>query len=137
MGPINPFEAAVFLAVCTQGIAILTGVGDSSSVKGALAPTWAAIWATLYAVGGAFAFAGYVWVWDRWTGVEIKRVGLVAVGFGGLIYSLAAACMGTQGVPTAIIHISIAIACGIRVLQIRSRLNAARRVLGGRGESGP
>ncbi len=73
---------------------------------------------------------------NPFTGVEIKRVGLVALFFGGAIYALAAFELGRRGVPTAILHGGIAGAAMTRLVQVTRKLRAARRHFGGSGESG-
>lgn len=134
-GPINAFEAWTLLGVSALGISILTGVGDSASLDSSLSPMLVCAWSALYACGGAIAFAGLVWR-EPWTGVEVKRVGLVALFFGGLIYSLAAFGLGTRGVPTGLLHLFLAAAALSRIIQVTRKLSAARRILGGTDESG-
>lgn len=131
MGPINPFEAAFLGAAFLAGSSVLLGIGDSAAVQQALQPHMVVFWAALLATGGAVSIAGLMWPGSRWTGVEVKRVGLITVGVGSLTYGLSAAFLGDRGVPTAIFHLSLATACAIRVWQVTRRLGEARSHLGG------
>lgn len=126
-GPINPFELYL-LAVCAiQGVAVLLRVVRPASIETALSPPAGlrVMWAILLIVGGVAGTAGLLWA-DPFTGVEIKRIGLIAAGFGTLAYGAALIAFGPQGWFAAGFNLAFAAACAVRTIQVTSRLTAAR-----------
>lgn len=129
MGPVHPFESWILAASALQGIFVLTGLAQPPSVARQLPPDLQTVWAILLALGGVAALAGLFWPGDPWTAVEVKRAGLVSVGFGALIYAVSAAFLGERGLTLAVIHGAIAVACFVRVGQVTKRLLLARAQL--------
>lgn len=126
-GPINPFELYL-LAVCAiQGIAVLARIARPTSIETALTPPAGLriIWAALLIVGGVAGVAGLLWT-DPFTGIEVKRIGLIAAGFGTLAYGVALLAFGPQGWFAAAFNLAFTIACITRTIQVTRRLTAAR-----------
>jgi hypothetical protein len=132
-GPINPFELAAVVAGIAQGLLVIVGAADPRSVTEALPELLLYVWAALLAAGGGATLAGLTWLGDPFTGVEIKRVGLVAIGFGALVYGSAALLLGSVGLTVAIYNLLLAAACFARLVQVSRRLAQAREHLTNRG----
>lgn len=129
IGPPNPFEAYLLIACLIQGLAVLTRQAKPTSIEGALSPFLLLLWAALLTLGGVLALAGLFWPGDPFTGVEVKRVGLVAVGFGTLAYGVALTTLGAPGIVVALSNLGFAAACAVRCWQIGRRLRELRRRL--------
>lgn len=123
---INPFEAYLLLAAEIQGVTVLLGLAQPGSVRQALPALAVYAWAAILAFGGGAALVGLFWPGDPFTGVEIKRVGLVACGGGSLVYALSAAILGPPGLAVAIYNALFAFACIVRARQVSNRLALAR-----------
>jgi hypothetical protein len=126
-GDANPFEAYL-LAVCAlQGWSVLAGTATPTSLSHALTPTLRLVWATLLLIGGILSVVGLYWPRNPITGVEIKRVGLVAAGTASLTYGLALVFIGPAGYVAASLSLSFALACVTRVVQVTRRIRGTRR----------
>lgn len=127
----NPFEAYLLAAASTQGVLVALGVAHSAALDATLgaAPWLRWTWAALMALGGCAAILGLYWPADPFTGVEIKRVGLVATGFGALIYAFAVWSLGRSGVITGLSSAAFAAACFVRTWQVTQLLRRAEAVV--------
>lgn len=125
-GPVNPFELYL-LAVCAlQGWAVLTHVAQPPSLQLALPPTLRLVWGALLLIGGVFSVSGLYW-WDPFTGIEVKRVGLISAAAGTLAYAVAViSYAGSMGFLGAAYNVFFAAACIVRVRQVTRALKAAR-----------
>lgn len=126
VGDRNPFEAFLLTGALLQGAAVLVGAASPTSIDQALPPTMQIIWAILLLGGGGLALIGLGWLGDPFSAIEIKRVGLVCAGFGGLVYGMAAAAFGAPGLAVGIYNICFAAACFWRLIQITIRLRGIR-----------
>jgi hypothetical protein len=61
------------------------------------------------------------------TGVEIKRVGLVATGLASLAYGVALLLLGPVGLNVALANFAFSTACFTRTVQVTRRIRGARR----------
>jgi hypothetical protein len=128
-GDPNPFEAWLFAACTMQGIALLVGWAEPTSIQQALPPLFRTIWAGMLALGGAAVVIGLYWPGDPFTGVEIKRPGLAACAAATLAYSVALLPYGAAGLMVALFNASFAVACVVRVRQIARLMREARAQL--------
>jgi hypothetical protein len=128
-GDPNPFEAWLFAACAVQGVALLVGWADPTSIQQALPPLFRTVWAVMLALGGTAVIVGLYWPWDPFTGVEIKRPGLVACAAATLAYSIALLPYGAAGLMVSVFNASFAVACIVRVRQIARRMHQAREQL--------
>jgi hypothetical protein len=125
-GEANPFEVCMLLACTVSGTSVLVGIAQPRSVSDALTPVLLKVWAVLMAAGGLSSLMGLFWPGDPFTGVEVKRVGLIAVGSGCLIYGCAATLLGSAGFAVATVNLLLAAACLYRTFQVSKRLRLAR-----------
>jgi hypothetical protein len=124
-GPANPFEVYLLGACIVQGYAVLTRVAQPHSLQDLLPPWLRLMWGALLLIGGVLSVGGLYWI-DPLTGIEVKRVGLVAAGGGTLAYGIALLAFGPQGFVAAATCIAFSIACVVRVRQVTRALNQAR-----------
>lgn len=125
-GPVNPFELYL-LAVCAlQGWVVLTNIANPPSVQAVLPPILRILWGSLLLIGGVFSVSGLYW-WHPFTGIEIKRVGLVAAAGGTLTYGIALIFLGPIGYVGAAYNLFFCTACIVRVGQVSRALTHARR----------
>jgi hypothetical protein len=124
----NPFETYMLLAAVVQGCAVASGYARSPSIEIALdgRPILRWVWAALLAAGGMIALAGLYWRGDPFNGVEIKRAGLIMVGFGAVIYGAAALLVGPTGTVAGLSAVGFAVACFDRAWQVTDLLRRAR-----------
>jgi hypothetical protein len=125
LGVPNPFETYLLGACVIQGYAVLSRIAQPQSVQALLPPWLRILWAVLLLIGGALAVSGLYWR-DPLTGIEIKRVGLVAAGGGTCAYGVALMFFGPQGLVAAMTCLAFAVACMVRVRQATKALNRAR-----------
>lgn len=117
----------MFAIALLQGLLVLTGAARPTSMIEALPPLIRYTWATLLCMGGAVALAGLYWPLDPFTGVEVKRVGMIAAGFGTLAYGVALLlAYGSTGLLAAGSNLAFTAACLTRVVQVSRGLPAAR-----------
>lgn len=124
-GPVNPFEVWLLTACVIQGLVVLTHTARPPSVQALLPPWLRLLWGVLLLVGGVLSVAGLYWP-DPFTGIEIKRVGLVLAAAGVLAYGVALLAVGPNGYLAAATNIAFAFACAVRVYQVSQALTAAR-----------
>lgn len=124
-GPANPFETLVLAACATSGWAVLSHTAQPTSLQALLPPWLRVAWGILLLVGGLLTVFGLYWR-DHWTGIEIKRVGLVAAATATLAYGTALLTIGPVGFVAAAGNLATGIACIIRVWQVTNALKAAR-----------
>jgi hypothetical protein len=124
-GPANPFETLVLAACATSGWAVLSHTAQPTSLQALLPPWLRVAWGALLLVGGLLTVFGLYWP-DHFTGIEIKRVGLVAAAAATLAYGTALLTIGPVGFVAATGNIATGIACIVRVVQVSRALTAAR-----------
>lgn len=125
-GPANPFEAGL-LVVCTiQGLWVLIGLAQPSSIQLSLGPGLRFVWALLLFVGGGASILGLWWPYDPVDGVLIKRVGLLAAAGGTLAYGLALVFIGPAGYIAALYNVGFAVVCVVRAWQVSVALAVHR-----------
>ena len=124
-GPPNPFEAFLLAVCAVQGWAVLTNTAQPPSVQALLPPWLRTVWGVLLLTGGVLSVSGLYWT-DPFTGVEIKRVGLVAAAGGTLAYGVALLTVGSPGLLASATNFGFAAACIVRTWQVSRALNAAR-----------
>jgi hypothetical protein len=124
-GDVNPFEVYLLGACVVQGYAVLSHVAEPHSLQDLLPPWLRIMWGALLLIGGALSVGGLYWL-DPFTGIEVKRVGLVCAGGGTFAYGLALVALGPTGFVAAATCIAFTIACVVRVKQVSRALNAAR-----------
>lgn len=126
----NSFETFLLVACVVQGIGLATGAARSGVVDAALEGRgWlAVVWAALLGVGGMASLLGLYWRGDPFTAVEVKRVGLVMVGFGSLVYGAALVLAAPEtGFVAGVSAIAFSVAAFTRVSQVSGLLEQARR----------
>jgi hypothetical protein len=124
-GPANPFEVYLLAACIVQGYAVLTKVAQPHSLQDLLPPWLRLMWGALLLIGGVLSVGGLYWI-DPLTGIEVKRVGLVAAGGGTLAYGIALILFGPPGFVGAATCIAFSLACAVRIWQVTRALNQAR-----------
>lgn len=126
-GDPNPFEAYL-LAVCAlQGWSVLMGAASPRALYAVLTPGLRVAWGVVLVVGGIASIVGLYWPRNPTTGIEIKRVGLVATGTASLAYGVALLLFGPQGYVAALLSLAFALACATRVIQVTRRIRGTRR----------
>jgi hypothetical protein len=125
----NPFESYLLAASVIQGFLIATGGARSEVVSAALdgRPWLRFVWAALMGLGGVAALAGLYWRGNPFNAVEIKRVGLVGVGCGTLVYGVALMLVGKAGYVAGLTAVAFALASFWRIGQVTQLLKQARR----------
>lgn len=138
-GPANPFEAFMLSLCLLQGLLVLTGAARPTSMMEALPHPVRLTWAALLFCGGTLAVSGLYWPLDPFTGVEVKRVGMIAAGFGTLAYGVALLLSyGPPGLLAATSNFAFTAACLTRVVQVTRGLRVARiRMSRARDERSP
>lgn len=133
----NPFETYLLVAGAAQGLLVGLGVARPASLEAALqgVPWLRYVWAVLIGLGAVTSLIGLYWTGNDFTGTEIKRAGLISVGFGGLIYGIAALFAGPAGVAAGVSTCAFGLAAFARFWQVTRLLRLARqeavaRVLG-------
>jgi hypothetical protein len=124
-GPPNPFEVFLLAICAVQGWAVLTHIAEPTSLQALLPPWLRVMWGLLLLAGGVLSVSGLYW-FDQFTGVEIKRVGLLCAAGGTLAYGAALLTIGPTGFVVAATNIAFALACIVRVVQVTRALKAAR-----------
>lgn len=125
-GPANPFEAFLLAVIALQGFLVLAGLSKPASIVSLLPNTFRIIWALLMLVGGVTSLAGLYWPGTPFTGCEVKRVGLIASGFGALAYGVALLSLGSSAWVAASTSFFFASACVVRHWQVGRALRQAR-----------
>jgi hypothetical protein len=124
-GPANPFETLVLAACATSGWAVLSHTAQPTSLQALLPPWLRVVWGALLLVGGVLTVVGLYWR-DHFTGIEIKRVGLIAAAAATLAYGTALLTIGPPGFVAAAGNLATGLACIVRVWQVTHALKAAR-----------
>lgn len=124
-GPPNPFETFLLAVCAVQGWAVLSHAARPPSVQALMPPWLRVIWGLLLLAGGILSVSGLYWT-NPFTGIEIKRVGLLAAAGGTLAYAVALLTIGTAGILAAATNLGFAIACVVRIWQVTRALEAAR-----------
>lgn len=125
-GPANPFEAFLLAVLVLQGALVLGGVSRPASIVSLLPNGFRIVWAGLMLVGGVLSLAGLYWPGSQFTGCEVKRVGLIASGFGALAYAVALLSIGQSAWVAASTSFFFALACVVRHWQVGRALKQAR-----------
>jgi hypothetical protein len=126
----NPFETYLLVASLVQGVLVALGIGHSTALEAAFSdsPWLRWTWAALGTLGAATALLGLYWRGDPFTGVEVKRVGLIVTGFGALIYAVS--LWLSQPVPVAgLPAVAFAVACFVRTWQVSRLLRRAEQAV--------
>lgn len=126
-GDPNPFEGFLLGVCAIQGWSVLVGTSTPTSIQASLGPGLRFAWAFLLLTGGIAAVSGLYWPGNPITGVEIKRVGLVATGTATLAYGVALLLLGPIGLNVALANFAFSIACFTRTIQVTRRIRGARR----------
>ncbi|TFV90379.1 hypothetical protein [Blastococcus sp. CT_GayMR16] len=103
----NPFELFVLYLGLLVGAPLLFGAPTPGSTAELLGVFWGRVWAWLLVGGCLIALTGAWWTWwcwcGRWwprikpvasTGLLIEQLGLIAVGFGTVIYAIGVIAAG-------------------------------------------
>lgn len=130
-GPANPFEGFLLFVCVLQGFMVLSGAAKPASILTLLPYGFRTVWAGLLLFGGLIALAGLYWPGNPFTGVEVKRVGLLTCAFPTLAYSLALFGLGSIGFVAGTQSLIFAAACFWRVLQVTQALKEARHRING------
>lgn len=125
-GPANPFEAFLLAVVALQGFLVLTGLSKPQSMIDLLPPVFRFVWGMLLLVGGSLSLSGLYWPGSVFTGCEVKRVGLIAAGFGSFAYSVALCTLGPAAWLAASTGFFFSLACVVRHWQVGRSLKQAR-----------
>lgn len=126
-GPANPFEGFLLLVCAIQGFLVQTGAAKPTSILALLPNGFRLMWAGLLFFGGLVALSGLYWPGNPFTGVEVKRVGLLACAFPTLAYSLVLFSLGNAAFVVATQSLLFAAACFWRIYQVSQALKAARQ----------
>ncbi len=124
---VNPFEVYLLFAAEILGWTTLFGIARPTSVREALPPMLVRVWALTMALGGVASLLGLFWWGAVRNGYDLKRIGLVALASGALVYGTAALLLGAPGIGVAIWNLCFAAACLKAIRQMASRL---RRLAG-------
>lgn len=125
-GPINPFELFLLAICAVQGWAILSHTAQPPSLLALLPPALRFLEGFLLLAGGVLSVSGLTWL-NPLTGIEIKRIGLVAAGGATLAYGIAILIVNpAAGFLPAVTNIAFALACAVRIRQVSQALTAAR-----------
>lgn len=125
-GPANPFEGFLLAVVALQGFLVLSGLSKPASMVALLPPAFRVIWGLLLLAGGLMSLFGLYWPGSVFTGCEIKRVGLIAAGFGAFAYGIALLTIGPTAYLAASTSLVFSIACLVRHWQVGRALRQAR-----------
>lgn len=125
-GPANPFEAFLLAVIALQGMLVLTGLSKPASIVALLPPAFRVIWAVMLLAGGTLSLFGLYWPGSVFTGCEIKRVGLIAAGFGAFAYAAALVTIGPTAYLAASTSLFFSMACIVRHYQVGRALRQAR-----------
>lgn len=133
----NEFELWVLFFGLVVGAPLLVGAPTPGSTTEALGPVLVRIWAWLLVGGCLLGFAGAYWTWWAWlgrwlprwkpsplSGLMIEAVGLVAVGFGILVFTVGVVDVGGAAIVIALLS-GWAIACFRRTYKIRKYVKRA------------
>lgn len=126
-GPANPFEGFLLFVCVIQGFLVLTGAAKPTSMLALLPNGFRLMWAGLLFFGGLIALSGLYWPGNPFTGVEVKRVGLLACAFPTLAYSLVLFSLGSAAFVVGTQSLLFAVACFWRIHQVSQALRAARQ----------
>lgn len=126
-GPANPFEGFLLFVAVIQGFLVLSGTAKPTSLLALLPDGFRLMWAGLLFFGGMVSLAGLYWPGNPFTGVEVKRVGLLACAFPTLAYALALFNLGSVGIVAGTQSLLFAAACFWRIHQVGRALNSARQ----------
>lgn len=127
MGDPNPFEAYLLGVCALQGWSVLAGAASPNALYSLLNPGLRLAWGLLLVVGGVASVVGLYWPRNPITGIEIKRVGLIATGTASLAYGIALFMFGPQGYVAGSLSLAFAVACATRVVQVTRRIRGNRR----------
>lgn len=103
------------------------GAASPRALYAVLTPGLRVAWGVVLVVGGIASIVGLYWPRNPTTGIEIKRVGLVATGTASLAYGVALLLFGPQGYVAALLSLAFALACATRVIQVTRRIRGTRR----------
>jgi hypothetical protein len=117
-GPPNPFEFYLLLYAAAAGTATVLGLASPRTIDVAVSPGFRYVWACLLTAGCYLSLAGMYWPGDRYTGLFVKRSGLLAVAGAELGYGIALAALGKPGVVVALLNLGFGTAAVARVWQI-------------------
>lgn len=93
----HPFELFVLVFGLAAGIALLINGPPPGSTEELLGPVLVTVWGVMFSGGCAIALVGVLWSpvarllkrnYHQGTGLLAEQVGLVAVGFGTVIYAV-------------------------------------------------
>lgn len=123
-GEANSYEAWVFAVCVLAGAATLTKLAQPSSLDAAVAPWLRVLWAVSMTVGGGAALAGLWWPGNPFTGVYVKRAGILAMTGPLLAYGVALLTLGRPGVVVGLVLLGLA---GAGIHRVRQISRAAAR----------
>lgn len=126
-GPANPFEGFMLFVCGLQGFLVISHLAKPASIMLLLPEGFRIMWATLLMFGGMVALCGLYWPGNPFTGVEVKRVGLLACAFPSLAYSIALFALGQVAFVAGVQSFMLAVACLWRVVQVSGALRSARK----------
>lgn len=117
-GPANPYEAWIFAACILSGLATLARIARPSAIEEAVPPAFRLAWAGLLTAGAGAALLGLYWPGNPFTGVYLKRAGIIALAGALLAYGAALFTLGHAGVVSSLLTLGLGCASLVRVQQI-------------------
>lgn len=126
-GPANPFEGFMLFVCALQGFLVISNLARPASIMLLLPQGFRIAWASLLMFGGLVALCGLYWPGNPFTGVEVKRVGLLACAFPSLAYGIALFALGEVAFVAGVQSFMLAVACLWRVVQVSGALKSARK----------
>jgi hypothetical protein len=109
-----------------SGVTLLFGEPTPGSIDAALNPAARYAWALLLTLGSVLVLLGTTWPGNDRDALIIEQIGMVAVGFGTLVYGAAIFAASTEGRGTAAaLTLGFGFASLRRVVKIQRTFQAA------------
>lgn len=118
----NAIEYWLLIGAILQGGTFLLGLSTPRTLETALGHHLSYIWAGFLVVGGLLALLGY-------SSIGLYKVGLALCATGAGTYGVALALNGATGLVAAVLNLSFAVACALRIRQISRQLDKLRNQL--------
>ena len=107
----SPFQLYLLGLITVSGLAIITGISNSTITK-AMGSPYSVIWGLFLFVGGFLCLLGIYWPRQPLTGMLIERSGLVALGGACLIWSILVYWkVHTAGLFSSLLTFALFLAC--------------------------